>query len=119
MNRPLRGDRESAATTRYVGCFFLPIRMRRSLTAMWFFLSQVFDAIGGRREAPGPAFHGAPPASADANGRWWRRGLHAGEAEAGACHRRPRRGQGELALAALGGGAAAALLLLLLPLGGP
>src|SRR5688500_6753662 len=33
MNRPLRGERESAATTRYVGCFFLPIRIRRSFTA--------------------------------------------------------------------------------------
>src|SRR4051794_9924505 len=33
MNRPLRGERESAATTRYVGCFVLPIRMSRSLTA--------------------------------------------------------------------------------------
>src|SRR5688500_13372846 len=36
MNRPLRGERASAATTRYVGCFFLPIRMRRSFTATWF-----------------------------------------------------------------------------------
>src|SRR5688500_4686311 len=35
MNRPLRGERASAATTRYVGCFFLPIRMRRSFTATW------------------------------------------------------------------------------------
>src|SRR5262245_41550851 len=33
MNRPSRGARTSAATTRYVGCFCLPIRMRRSLTA--------------------------------------------------------------------------------------
>src|SRR5205085_6050679 len=33
MNRPLRGERESAATTRYVGCFVLPIRMSRSFTA--------------------------------------------------------------------------------------
>src|SRR5689334_15510447 len=33
MNRPLRGDRESAATTRYVGCLVLPIRMSRSFTA--------------------------------------------------------------------------------------
>src|SRR5438270_797338 len=33
MNRPFRGERESAATTRYVGCFVLPIRMSRSFTA--------------------------------------------------------------------------------------
>src|SRR3954452_15292649 len=33
MNRPLRGERESAATTRYVGCFVLPMRMSRSFTA--------------------------------------------------------------------------------------
>src|SRR5262245_34097404 len=33
MNRPLRGERESAATTRYVGCLVLPIRISRSLTA--------------------------------------------------------------------------------------
>src|SRR5207237_8740322 len=32
-HRPLRGERESAATTRYVGCFVLPIRMSRSFTA--------------------------------------------------------------------------------------
>src|SRR5437764_3868560 len=30
--RPSRGDRASATTTRYVGCFFLPIRIRRILT---------------------------------------------------------------------------------------
>src|SRR5207253_421469 len=30
--RPSRGDRASATTTRYVGCFFLPIRMRRIFT---------------------------------------------------------------------------------------
>src|SRR5262249_44260114 len=34
IKRPLRGDRESAATTRYVGCFVLPIRIRRSLTGI-------------------------------------------------------------------------------------
>src|SRR5437764_9642809 len=34
MKRPSRGERESAATTRYVGCFFLPMRLRRSLTAI-------------------------------------------------------------------------------------
>src|SRR4029450_13580881 len=39
MNRPSRGERTSAATTRYVGCFFLPIRMRRSLTATRAFLT--------------------------------------------------------------------------------
>src|ERR1700687_2996233 len=33
MNRPSRGERASAATTRYVGCLVLPIRMRRSFTA--------------------------------------------------------------------------------------
>src|SRR4051794_24737638 len=33
MNRPSRGDRLSVATTRYVGCFFLPMRIRRSFTA--------------------------------------------------------------------------------------
>src|SRR4029453_11285887 len=41
MNRPSRGDRESAATTRYVGCFFLPMRIRRSLTATRVLLSFV------------------------------------------------------------------------------
>src|SRR5690606_28864712 len=34
MNRPSRGERASAATMRYWGCFFLPTRVRRSLTAM-------------------------------------------------------------------------------------
>src|SRR5690349_1348286 len=33
MKRPSRGDRPSATTTRYVGCFFLPTRMRRIFTA--------------------------------------------------------------------------------------
>src|SRR3954454_18967288 len=33
MNRPSRGDRPSAATRRYVGCFFFPIRIRRSFNA--------------------------------------------------------------------------------------
>src|SRR5690606_41383327 len=49
MDRPSRGDRESAATTRYVGCFFLPIRMRRSLTAtaVFFRVSGVTRPRGG------------------------------------------------------------------------
>src|SRR3954447_1926146 len=34
MKRPSRGERASAATTRYVGCLVLPIRMRRSFTAI-------------------------------------------------------------------------------------
>src|SRR5210317_2446443 len=34
MNLPSRGERESAATMRYWGCFFLPMRVRRNLTAM-------------------------------------------------------------------------------------
>src|SRR5689334_3882184 len=34
MNRPSRGERPSAATTRYVGCLVLPIRIRRSFTAI-------------------------------------------------------------------------------------
>jgi hypothetical protein len=34
MNRPSRGERLSAATTRYDGCLVLPTRMRRSFTAM-------------------------------------------------------------------------------------
>src|SRR5947208_2449526 len=33
MKRPSRGELLSAATMRYVGCFFLPILMRRSFTA--------------------------------------------------------------------------------------
>src|SRR5215471_5154020 len=33
MKRPSRGLRPSATTTRYVGCFFLPTRIRRILTA--------------------------------------------------------------------------------------
>ena len=33
MNRPSRGLRASATTTRYVGCFFLPTRIKRILTA--------------------------------------------------------------------------------------
>ena len=33
MNRPSRGERPSATTTRYVGCFFFPTRMRRIFTA--------------------------------------------------------------------------------------
>jgi hypothetical protein len=33
MNRPFLGERLSAATSRYVGCFFFPIRTRRSFTA--------------------------------------------------------------------------------------
>src|SRR5436309_14069466 len=40
MNRPSRGDRLSAATTRYVGCFFFPIRIRRSFTATSVFLGR-------------------------------------------------------------------------------
>jgi hypothetical protein len=32
MNRPSRGLRSSATTTRYDGCFFLPTRIRRILT---------------------------------------------------------------------------------------
>src|SRR5687768_9371255 len=32
MMRPSRGLRSSATTTRYVGCFFLPTRMRRIFT---------------------------------------------------------------------------------------
>src|ERR1044071_4021083 len=40
MKRPSRGDRASAATRRYVGCFFLPIRMRRSFTATLALLSE-------------------------------------------------------------------------------
>src|SRR5262245_10275732 len=32
MNRPSRGLCESATTTRYVGCFFLPTRIKRILT---------------------------------------------------------------------------------------
>src|SRR4051794_27447519 len=34
MNRPSRGERPSAATTRYVGCLVLPMRMSRSFTAI-------------------------------------------------------------------------------------
>src|SRR5689334_4441293 len=34
MKRPSRGERLSAATTRYDGCLVLPTRMRRSFTAM-------------------------------------------------------------------------------------
>ena len=34
----LAGDRLSAATTRYTGCFFFPIRTRRSFTATDCFL---------------------------------------------------------------------------------
>src|SRR6478735_8947144 len=34
MNRPSRGERESAATMRYCGCLVLPTRVRRSFTAM-------------------------------------------------------------------------------------
>src|SRR5258708_321876 len=33
MSRPSRGERLSAATTRYVGCLVFPIRIRRSFTA--------------------------------------------------------------------------------------
>src|SRR5215204_4630042 len=34
MKRPSRGDRLSAATTRYDGCLVLPTRIRRSFTAI-------------------------------------------------------------------------------------
>src|SRR4051794_29429028 len=34
MNRPSRGERLSAATTRYDGCLVLPTRIKRSFTAM-------------------------------------------------------------------------------------
>src|SRR5919109_5250365 len=34
MKRPSRGLRESATTTRYWGAFFMPMRIRRILTAM-------------------------------------------------------------------------------------
>src|SRR3954471_13378249 len=48
MNRPSRGARDSAATTRYVGCFFLPIRMRRSFTTV-----SLLSGLGtGRQNRP-------------------------------------------------------------------
>jgi hypothetical protein len=33
MKRPSRGERESAATILYIGCFFFPIRRNRNRTA--------------------------------------------------------------------------------------
>src|SRR4051794_19777461 len=57
MNRPSRGERESAATMRYCGCLVLPTRVRRSFTAM-----------------------GGEPSSASSNGCGTNRGRLAGEA---------------------------------------
>src|SRR5437867_13393487 len=46
MKRPSRGERASAATTRYVGCFFLPMRLRRSLTATLLLLVETLGQLG-------------------------------------------------------------------------
>src|SRR5207253_2501157 len=65
MNRPLRGERESAATTRYVGCFVLPIRMSRSLTATCVHPSLLGDFSGDRQVCsdPGDQFNPGNPSS--------------------------------------------------------
>src|SRR6476646_8581145 len=47
MMRPSRGDRASATTTRYVGCFFLPTRIRRIFTATVVRLSDSLDSLVG------------------------------------------------------------------------
>src|SRR5438270_12603027 len=46
MKRPSRGERASAATTRYDGCFFLPMRLRRSLTATRSLLVETLGELG-------------------------------------------------------------------------
>src|SRR5665213_1869070 len=44
---PGRGGRLSAATTRYVGCFFLPMRTKRSFTATTKFPSNLLSRSTG------------------------------------------------------------------------